>query len=100
MGNAGSGGVPRERQKSGETVPSSPSKDEQAFTFDKKTENKLIYQGSQEDEEPYFTKPAPREVAFSATRTRANTVSEGQKINISDKTPTVFRWEGLFVIIF
>lgn len=90
MGNAGSGGVPKERQKSGETAPSSPCKDEQAFTFGRQQEPKLILQGSQDDEEPYFTKPASKE---TPPRVRANTVSEGQKIN-SDKTPTVFRWEG------
>lgn len=92
MGNAGSGGVPKERQKSGETAPSSPCKEEQAFTFGKKPEPKLMLQGSQEDEEPYFTKPVPPR--DTPTRIRANTVSEGQKITISDKTPTVFRWEG------
>ncbi|XP_017783726.1 PREDICTED: 5'-AMP-activated protein kinase subunit beta-1 [Nicrophorus vespilloides] len=95
MGNAGSSGVPRDRHKSGETVPSSPSKEEnQAFNFDKKPEHKVLsLQGSQEDEEPYFTKPVAREVQFEPpTRQRANTVSEGT--TVSDKTPTVFRWEG------
>lgn len=93
MGNAGSGAVPRERHKSGEVIPSSPCKEGQAFEFDKKPE-KLIFQGSQEDEEPYFTKPVSREITFSPPRQRSNTVSEGTKINESDKTPTVFRWEG------
>ncbi|RZC39958.1 AMPKBI domain containing protein, partial [Asbolus verrucosus] len=92
MGNAGSGGAPRERQKPGETVPSSPSKEGQAFIFDKKPENKLVYQSSQDDEEPYFTRPAMLD--YDHQRPRSNTVSEGTKVNTSDKTPTVFRWEG------
>lgn len=71
MGNAGSSGAPRERQKSGDTAPSSPSKEGQAFVFDKKTENKLTFQGLQEDEEPYFTKPAAS--YEHASRPRANT---------------------------
>lgn len=47
MGNAGSSGPPRERQKPGEVVPSSPYKEEQAFNFDRKADNKLVLQGSQ-----------------------------------------------------
>lgn len=70
MGNAGSSGAPRERQKSGDTAPSSPSKEGQAFVFDKKIENKLNFQGLHEDEEPYFTKPA---ATYEATRPRSNT---------------------------
>lgn len=97
MGNAGSGGAPRERQKSGEVVPSSPYKEEQAFNFDKKPENKLVLQGSQEDEGPYFTKPAapqPQETHHESPRPRSNTVSEGSTTTTSTTTPTVFRWEG------
>ncbi|KAF2905151.1 hypothetical protein ILUMI_01026 [Ignelater luminosus] len=95
MGNAGSTGVPRERQKSGETAPSSPTKEEQAFVFDRKLENKLVYQSSHEDDEPYFTKPAAQELSFESPRPRSNTVSEGTKINVNEKAlPTVFRWEG------
>ncbi|KAG5875358.1 hypothetical protein JTB14_027679 [Gonioctena quinquepunctata] len=93
MGNAGSTGVPRERQKLSEVVPSSPIKEGQAFVFDKKPESKLHFTGSQEDEGPYFTKPVvPRE----EIRPRANTVSEGTQPTSSraTKTPTVFRWEG------
>lgn len=98
MGNAGSGAIPKERQKSGENPPSSPFKDEQAFTFGQNQEPKqLVPQGSQEEEEPYFTKPAAaRDIPFSPQRVRSNTVSEGTKIPESDKTPTVFRWEGKF----
>ncbi|XP_050299625.1 5'-AMP-activated protein kinase subunit beta-1 isoform X1 [Anthonomus grandis grandis] len=87
-----SGGPARERQKSVDTAPSSPMKEGQAFTFDK-APDKLGFHSSQEDEEPYFTKPA-----VSYTRQRANTVSEGTTLSsqtITDtKTPTVFRWEG------
>lgn len=94
MGNAGSSGAPRDRQKSGEVVPSSPYKEEQAFNFDKKPENKLLLQGSQDDEEPYFTKPAAPQPQESP-RPRSNTVSEGGgAVTASTTTPTVFRWEG------
>ncbi|XP_060530499.1 5'-AMP-activated protein kinase subunit beta-1 isoform X2 [Cylas formicarius] len=92
MGNAGSSAPTRERQKSGDIGPSSPVKEGQAFTFDRVPE-KLSYQVSQEDEEPYFTKPAE-----NYNRPRANTVSEGttptSTTTTSSKTPTVFRWEG------
>ncbi|XP_063908687.1 5'-AMP-activated protein kinase subunit beta-1-like [Zophobas morio] len=88
----GSGGAPRERPKPGEAAPSSPTKEGQAFIFDKKPENKLVFQSSQDDEEPYFTRPAM--VEYEHQRPRSNTVSEGTKVNTSDKTPTVFRWEG------
>jgi hypothetical protein len=58
MGNAGSNA--RDRHKSGDSLPpSSPGvkQDGQAFTFDKKV-NKLELQSSNEDEGPYYTKPA------------------------------------------
>ncbi|XP_060530496.1 5'-AMP-activated protein kinase subunit beta-1 isoform X1 [Cylas formicarius] len=88
----GSSAPTRERQKSGDIGPSSPVKEGQAFTFDRVPE-KLSYQVSQEDEEPYFTKPAE-----NYNRPRANTVSEGttptSTTTTSSKTPTVFRWEG------
>ncbi|CAH1174184.1 unnamed protein product [Phaedon cochleariae] len=86
----GSNSGSRERPKHGDIVPPSPTKDGQAFTFEKRPENKLILQGSQEDEEPYFTKPA---VSYDHPRPRANTVSEGPRSK-ETKTPTVFRWEG------
>lgn len=93
MGNAG--GTHRERHKSsGETVPSSPVKEGQAFVFDKKTD-KLVMQHSQDEEDQYYTKPP--NLTFEKKRPRSNTVSEGTPIETytaSDKTPTVFRWEG------
>ncbi|KAK9701080.1 Glycogen recognition site of AMP-activated protein kinase [Popillia japonica] len=91
MGNAGASGFTRERQKSGDTAPPSPSREDQAFSFDKK--DKLVLQSSQDDEEPYFTKPAVQDT-YDTSRPRSNTLSEGTKVNVSDKTPTVFRWEG------
>jgi len=59
MGNAGSN--TRDRHKVGDHPPSSPSKDtDQAFTFDKKPNSKLVFQSSNEEEEqPYYTKPTP-----------------------------------------
>ncbi|XP_018333523.1 5'-AMP-activated protein kinase subunit beta-1 [Agrilus planipennis] len=96
MGNAASGGnVSRERQKSGEIIPSSPCKDG-AFVFDKKLENKLVFQGSHDDDEPYFTKPVSQDLSYDGPRPRSNTISEGTtKIDTNEKAlPTVFRWEG------
>lgn len=96
MGNAGSGS-PRERQKSTETAVSSPCKDDQAFVFNKPAD-KLVYQSSHEDDEPYFTKPISHDSNYEGSRPRANTVSEGTKIGVSygskQSLPTVFRWEG------
>lgn len=65
MGNAGSnqpvghhGHRHRERHHRDEKEhpPPSPNKDGQAFTFDKKPNQKLVFQSSHEEEEPYFTK--------------------------------------------
>lgn len=93
MGNAGSSGPPRgDRQKVNEIVPGSPMKEGQAFVFDKKP--KLVYQGSNEEEEPYYTKGASQEIAFEAPRPRANTHSEGTETSKNKALPTVFRWEG------
>ncbi|KAK9887908.1 hypothetical protein WA026_000211 [Henosepilachna vigintioctopunctata] len=90
MGNAGN--AQRERHKS-ETIPSSPVKEGQAFTFDKKAE-KLVLQSSQEEEEPYYNTKPPI-LTFEPKRQLANTASESAHTDCtSDKTPTVFRWEG------
>lgn len=70
MGNTGSSGPSNYRQKSGDTAPSSPTKEGQAFVFDRKPENKLHVQGSQDDEEPYFTKSVTN---YEPSRPRANT---------------------------
>ncbi|KAL1139442.1 hypothetical protein AAG570_006426 [Ranatra chinensis] len=94
MGNAGSSGV-RDRAKGGDLhVPPSPSKDDQAFVFDKKPHPNLVFTSSSEDGEPYYTER--RESAggseFNMPRQRSATVSEGTKV---DKVlPTVFKWDG------
>ncbi|KAJ8984359.1 hypothetical protein NQ317_003506 [Molorchus minor] len=82
--STGSSGTHRERQKSSDTAPSSPLKEGQAF---------LRQHVSQEEEDPYFTKPP---VTYNAPRPRSNTVSEGSKLRDTAEvtTPTVFRWEG------
>lgn len=55
MGNAGS--HTRERvSKSGDTAPPSPTREGQAFTFDKKTPAKTIVQGSHDEDGPVYTK--------------------------------------------
>lgn len=95
MGNAGSGGS-RDRQKS--DPPHSPSKEDQAFVFDKKP-NKLVFQSSHEEEEPYFAKgQESSDSEFGAPRQRSATVSEGSKVSPAygkEKVlPTVFKWEG------
>lgn len=54
MGNAGS--ASRDRHKAGnEPAPPSPSKEGQAFTFDKKPNNKPGI-ATQEEDEPFFAK--------------------------------------------
>lgn len=63
MGNAGSNQpvgrhenvVAKETHRHKEPPPS-PSKDGQAFTFAKKPSQKLVFQSSHEEEEPYFAK--------------------------------------------
>lgn len=91
MGNAGSN--VRERHKPGELVaPPSPSKEGQAFIFDKKPNPKLVFQSSHEEDETYFAK-GNQERAPNSRRQRSATVSEGTKID--DKViPTVFKWDG------
>ncbi|XP_015115610.1 5'-AMP-activated protein kinase subunit beta-1 [Diachasma alloeum] len=72
-----------------EQPPPSPSKEGQAFTFAKKPSQKLVFQSSHEEEEPYFTKEGD-----DFQRPRSNTVSEGTKVADSKVLPTVFKWEG------
>lgn len=57
MGNAGS--TTREKKLSGDAAPPSPTKDGQAFTFDKKKRRKGTLTGSHDDEGPVYTKEAP-----------------------------------------
>lgn len=64
MGNAGSNhpvghhssSSSREHRHTKEHPPPSPGKEGQAFVFDKKPSQKLVFQSSHEDEEPYYAK--------------------------------------------
>ena len=65
MGNAGSNqpvnhhgsAIARESHRhSKDHPPPSPTKEGQAFVFAKKPSQKLVFQSSNEEEEPYFTK--------------------------------------------
>lgn len=112
MGNAGSSNIPRERHKSSSTeLPSSPVlKDGRAFSFDKKYEKVLQYQGSShEEEEPYYTKPVTTTVepivttsttTSSVTTEPINTAVPAEtnaETNVDPNTkvlPTVFKWDG------
>lgn len=121
MGNAGSNQTVshshssgRDHRHSKEHAPPSPGKEGQAFVFDKKSNQKLIFQSSQEEEGPYYTKVVNNLCKFLLTiyicffiqinqrggdnfggpRPRSNTVSEGTKVTDSKVLPTVFKWEG------
>lgn len=144
MGNAGSASMSRERHKSSDlSTPNSPFRElpvasntliggtqvggvnnnagGQAFTFDKKPDTRSVLHGgsSQEDEEPYYTKPVtsvdPEFPNWYTPRKRTGTVSESPAVsasNMSKKSestdeqqeaeecsknpalPTVLRWDG------
>lgn len=105
MGNAGSnhpvghhhgGSSARDHRHTKDHPPPSPGKEGQAFVFDKKPSQKLVFQSSHEDEEPYFTKTGGQHNGddFGPQRPRSNTVSEGTKVADSKVLPTVFKWEG------
>ncbi|XP_011871897.1 PREDICTED: 5'-AMP-activated protein kinase subunit beta-2 isoform X1 [Vollenhovia emeryi] len=104
MGNAGSNQpvghhhgttVSREHRHSKDHPPPSPGKEGQAFVFDKKPSQKLVFQSSHEEEEPYFAKSGQQDGDdFGSQRPRSNTVSEGTKVADSKVLPTVFKWEG------
>lgn len=96
MGNAGSN-VPRERQhkSSLSDAPISPVlKDDHAFDYDKHPDR--IFQGSsQEEEEPYYTKPIVKDEK-AATETPADP-KEDTVFDEPEKKPalpTVFKWDG------
>lgn len=100
MGNAGSN-VPRERHKSSSSdiIPGSPNKDGQAFVFEKKPDSRLLLQGSNEEEEPYYTKPVIRDAeCIQEPKQRASALdeNESEKEDASKKPalPTVFKWDG------
>lgn len=99
MGNAGSSNIPRERQKSSLTdVPISPSlKDDHDFEFDKKYDNRIVFHGSsQEEEEPYYTKPIPIEENQILSVESQTDVKEDDDESPQKKPalPTVFKWDG------
>lgn len=105
MGNAGSNqpvghhhssSTSREHRHIKEHPPPSPGKEGQAFVFDKKPSQKLVFQSSHEEEEPYFAKTNAQHDRedFTSQRPRSNTVSEGTKVTDSKVLPTVFKWEG------
>ncbi|RLU22822.1 hypothetical protein DMN91_005100 [Ooceraea biroi] len=125
MGNAGSNQPvshhhgssvrDREHRHSKDHPPPSPGKEGQAFVFDKKPSQKLVFQSSHEEEESYFTKVQLKHCIinimlyyinmcqqnsqqdgedFGSQRPRSNTVSEGTKVTDSKVLPTVFKWEG------
>lgn len=109
MGNAGSN-LPRERHKgSHDLIPGSPLKDGQAFVFDKKPDqtHRLVFQRSEEEAEPYYSKSVPEPEFLREHRRRSNTVSEDSAIGgggqgeggedkdqVQTALPTVFKWEG------
>uniref|UniRef100_A0A0A9YJN3 5'-AMP-activated protein kinase subunit beta-1 n=1 Tax=Lygus hesperus TaxID=30085 RepID=A0A0A9YJN3_LYGHE len=99
MGNASSAGG-RERQKSGDfhPPPSPSSKDDgnQIFIYsDKKRDGSLVYQSSNDDEEPNFTKDIRRseDDPLGAARQRSATITEGTEVT-EQVFPTVFKWDG------
>lgn len=102
MGNAGST-VPRERHKSSPSCDmlgsGSPVKEGQAFVFEKRPDNRMIFQGGSHEEEPYYTKPAQHDPEFEQEpRKRSNTLDASKdKENEADTAPalpTVFKWDG------
>ncbi|XP_034950784.1 5'-AMP-activated protein kinase subunit beta-1 [Chelonus insularis] len=70
--------------------PPSPGKDGQVFTFAQKPSQKLVFQTSNDEEEPYFQKDNNQ----GSQRPRSSTVSEGTKMKDNKVLPTVFKWEG------
>lgn len=105
MGNAGSN-QPKEWSKDHhskhiEAGPSSPTKDGEAFTFDKKTDENRCARDDDinlEEDTPLYTKSVPEleeQDEEPVTRNRSNTLTESNK-NIEDVQvlPTVFKWEG------
>lgn len=115
MGNAGSN-QPKEWHKDTphkphDAAPSSPVKEGEAFTFDKKVDDD---RGGREDDSniedgaPYYTKAVPEsDVEYTEPRERSNTLTDSNKTVEDMKVlPTVFKWEGggkqvlLFMFVF
>ncbi|XP_045495011.1 5'-AMP-activated protein kinase subunit beta-1 isoform X2 [Colias croceus] len=103
MGNAGSN-HPKEwskdqPHKQAETGPSSPAKEGEAFTFDKKIDDDRVGREDDnniEDGAPYYTKALPEhDVEQPEIRERSNTLTDSSKTIEDVKVlPTVFKWEG------
>lgn len=98
MGNAGSSSITRERQKSSlSDVPISPnSRDDPESEPEKKFSNRLVFHGSsQEEEEPYYTKPIVEDKSV-ANELKPEEAKPTPNYD-AEKTPalpTVFKWEG------
>ncbi|KAG7306217.1 hypothetical protein JYU34_008820 [Plutella xylostella] len=102
MGNAGSN-HPKEwsRDTSAKTpdiAPSSPTKEGEAFTFDKKIDDDRSGRDDDnniEDGAPYYTKAAPESDEEFVRRERSNTLtSQSKEVDELKVLPTVFKWEG------
>jgi 5'-AMP-activated protein kinase, regulatory beta subunit len=103
MGNAGSN-QPKDWHREAVTKapdqgPSSPIKEGEAFTFDKKFDD--VRGGRDEDNAiedgaPYYTKAVPEsEEEYNVPRGRSNTLTESSRdIDDLKVLPTVFKWEG------
>lgn len=97
MGNAGSSSITRERQKSSlSDVPISPnSKDDPESEPEKKFDNRLVFHGSsQEEEEPYYTKPIVEDKSAAAEPKTDDTPRPCFDLEKQPALPTVFKWEG------
>lgn len=94
MGNAGSN-LPRDRHKSSNSsdiiLPGSPLKG-QAFVFEKKPDSRLVFQTSNEDEEPYLADAAKEADVGEEIEKSENLLEE--KAAKKSALPTVFKWDG------
>ncbi|VVD00349.1 5'-AMP-activated protein kinase subunit beta-1 [Leptidea sinapis] len=104
MGNVGSNHPKEwnkdEFNKQADTAPSSPVKEGEAFTFDKKPDDDIIIghddDNDLEDGAPYYTKVVPEnDIEEPMPRQRSNTLTDSSKyIEDFAVLPTVFKWEG------
>lgn len=101
MGNAGSS-IPRDRHSGDKSanrndliLPGSPSKTQGPFVFDKKPDSRLVFQTSNEDEEPYLADAAKEadDIAEDIAQSE-NTTEEKEKAAKKSALPTVFKWDG------
>lgn len=103
MGNAGSNQTKEWHReavtKAPDVGPSSPVKEGEAFTFDKRPDDN---RGGRDDDNniedgaPYYTKAVPEsDVEYNVPRERSNTLTDSSKVVDDLKVlPTVFKWEG------